>query len=77
MKRFIYASTGGAVYEEFRYLPVDEKPIFDEKRPGEIERIYIDNTKALKELDWSLKVEFQEGIRLTTEFYEERRRQLS
>ena len=45
--------------------------------PGEIERIYIDNTKALKELDWSLKVEFQEGIRLTTEFYEERRRQLS
>ncbi len=51
--------------------------VCDEKRPGEIDRIYIDNTKALKELDWSLKVELQGGIRLTTEFYEERRRQLS
>lgn len=29
VKRFIYASTGGAVYGEPRYLPVDEKHIID------------------------------------------------
>ncbi len=47
------------------------------KYPGEIERIYIYNTKALNETDRSLKVELREGIKLTTEFYEERRQQLS
>ncbi len=47
------------------------------KYPGEIERIYIYNTKALKELYWSLKVELQEEIKLTTEFYEKRMRQLT
>ncbi len=56
-------------------LGLSVKPIFDEKRPGEIERICIDNTKALEGLDWSPKVELREGVKLTTDFYRESRRQ--
>ncbi|MGR3292669.1 MAG: NAD-dependent epimerase/dehydratase family protein [Candidatus Scalindua sp.] len=62
------------VFEAVRdALGLSVEPIFDEKRPGEIDRICLNNTKAKKELNWSPKVEFQEGIKLTTEFYKERR----
>ena len=53
------------------------EPVFDEERPGEIDYIFIDSTKAGKGLDWSQKVKLQEGIKLTTSFYKERRQQLS
>lgn len=66
------------VFEAVRdALGLSVEPIFDEKRPGEIDRICLNNTKAVKGLCWSPKVEFQEGIKLTTEFYKERRQQLS
>lgn len=66
------------VFEAVRdALGFSVEPIFDEKRPGEIDRICLNNTKAKKELNWSPKVEFQEGIKLTTEFYKERRQQQS
>jgi len=66
------------IFESVRdALGLDVKPVFDEKRPGEIDRICIDNTKAGKGLDWSPKVKLQEGIKLTTNFYKERRQQLA
>lgn len=66
------------VFEAVRdALGLSVEPIFDEKRPGEIDRICLNNTKAKKELNWSPKVEFQEGIKLATEFYKERRQQQS
>ena len=66
------------IFESVRdALGLDVKPVFDEKRPGEIDSICIDNTKAGKELDWSPKVKLQEGIKLTTNFYKERRQQLA
>ena len=66
------------VFEAVRdALGLSVEPLFDEKRPGEIDRICLTNTKAAKGLNWSPQVEFQEGIRLTTEFYKERRTQLS
>ncbi len=66
------------VFETVRdALGLSVEPIFDKKRPGEIDRICLNNTKAAKGLGWSPEVEFQEGIKLTTEFYKERRTQLS
>ncbi|ODS31185.1 MAG: UDP-glucose 4-epimerase [Candidatus Scalindua rubra] len=49
------------------------KPIYDKKRQGEIDHICLDSTKAVKGLGWKPKVELQDGIRLTTNFYKERR----
>jgi len=66
------------VFEAVRdALGLSVEPLFDEKRPGEIDRICLTNTKAAKGLGWSPKVEFQEGIKLTTDFYKDRRTQLS
>ena len=58
-------------------LGLNVKLVFDEKRPGKIDHICIDSTKAGKGLDWSPKVKLQEGIKLTTNFYKERRQQLT
>ncbi len=66
------------VFEAVRdALGLSVEPLFDEKRPGEIDRICLTNTKAAKGLGWSPKVAFQEGIKLATEFYKERRTQPS
>ena len=66
------------VFEAVRdALGLSLEPLFDEKRPGEIDRICLTNTKAAKGLGWSPKVEFQEGIKLTTDFYKDRRAQQS
>ncbi len=66
------------VFEAVRdALGLSVEPLFDEKRPGEIDRICLTNAKAAKGLGWSPKVEFREGIKLTTDFYKERRTQLS
>ncbi len=63
------------VFEAVRdALGLSGEPLFDEKRLGEIDRICLTNTKAAKGLGWAPEVEFQEGIRLTTEFYKEKRR---
>ena len=45
------------------------EPIFSQKRPGEIDHISLDSSKAKKELNWEPKVTFEEGIRLATEYY--------
>lgn len=58
-------------------LELDVKPIYDKKRPGEIDHICLDNTKAAKHLSWKPKVKLQEGIRLTTNFYKKKRQKLS
>ena len=66
------------VFEAVRdALGLSVEPLFDEKRPGEIDRICLTNTKAAEGLGWSPKVVFREGIKLATEFYKERRTQLT
>jgi len=54
-------------------LGLDVKPIYDKKRPGEIDHICLDSTKAAEQLNWKPKVTLQEGIKLTTDFYKNRR----
>lgn len=47
------------------------EPIFGNKRNGEIERICLDSTKAMKILHWTPKINFKEGIKLATHYYKQ------
>ena len=38
-------------------------------RPGEIWRMYADNTKAVRELNWQPKISLEEGLGITAEWY--------
>lgn len=53
-------------------LKVDIKPIYDKKRPGEVDRICLDNTKIKRWLDWQPKIPLDAGIAMTTSWYKER-----
>ncbi|HHT9125110.1 MAG TPA: NAD-dependent epimerase/dehydratase family protein [Candidatus Brocadiia bacterium] len=54
-------------------LKVDIKPIYDKKRPGELDRICLDNKKIKHWLDWQPKVSLEEGIARTTAWYKKTR----
>jgi UDP-glucose 4-epimerase len=43
-------------------------PIHEAPRPGEIQRIYLDASRAREVLGWSPKTEFREGLRRTIEW---------
>lgn len=51
-------------------LTSDIEPIFSQKRPGEIDHISLDSSKAKKELKWEPKIAFEEGIKLATQYYQ-------
>ncbi len=57
-----------------RALGSNIEPIFGEKRPGEIDHISLDNSKAMKELKWEPKITFDEGIKLATQYYKKLRK---
>ncbi len=62
------------VFETIRdALGVDIEPIYDKKRPGEVDRICIGNAKIKRWLDWQPKVPFEEGIARTTSWYKKTR----
>ncbi len=64
------------VFETIRdALKVDIKPIYDNKRPGELDRICLDNTKIKRWIDWQPKVSFEEGIAITTSWYKEAKKE--
>jgi UDP-glucose 4-epimerase len=60
-------------YEVFetvrRSLLSNIEPIFGKKRPGEIEHISLDSSKATKALGWKPKITFEEGVNLATKYY--------
>ena len=60
-------------YEVFetvrRSLLSNIEPIFGQKRPGEIEHISLDSSKATKALRWKPKITFEEGVNLATKYY--------
>jgi UDP-glucose 4-epimerase len=45
-----------------------EEPIHDLPRPGEVQRIYLDASRAKRVLGWEPRVEFTEGLRRTVEW---------
>src|SRR5262245_11597887 len=52
-------------------LQFREQPIYAAARPGEVQRIYLDATRARHVLGWSPHVEFEEGLRRTVAWYRE------
>jgi UDP-glucose 4-epimerase len=44
------------------------EPIHDAARPGEVQRIYLDATRARQVLGWTPTVSFREGLRRTVEW---------
>lgn len=49
------------------------KPIYEEKRAGEADRISLDCLKARRSLGWSPKVHLQDGVQQVVTHYRERR----
>ena len=49
----------------------DLEPDYVPKRPGEIDRIYLDISKAERLLGWKPRVSLQEGARRTVQFFRE------
>jgi len=46
-----------------------KEPVRKPLRPGEVHRIYLDNSKAKRVLGWEPKVKFEEGLERTVEFF--------
>jgi len=46
-----------------------EDAIHGDKRPGELQRIFLTNHKAKSELGWSPKISLEEGIKRTVQYY--------
>ncbi|MGQ3684461.1 MAG: NAD-dependent epimerase/dehydratase family protein [Candidatus Loosdrechtia sp.] len=53
-----------------RALKSEIEPVFSQKRPGEIDHISLDSSKATKELNWRPKVTFEEGVKRATHYYQ-------
>jgi UDP-glucose 4-epimerase len=48
------------------------KPKYVDKRPGEIDRIYLDISKARKSLGWEPRVSLREGAQQTVRYFQEK-----
>ena len=63
---------GTSVNDIFRELKKQmgfgEEPIYEAPRPGEIQRIYLDASRAKQVLGWAPKVTFAEGLRRTIDW---------
>jgi len=44
-------------------------PVYSEARTGEIQRTYLESSKAARELGWSVQIGFDEGLRRTVEWF--------
>jgi len=51
-----------------RLLDFSEDPIYEAPRPGEIQRIFLDASRAREVLGWAPEVSFPEGLRRTVEW---------
>ena len=66
-------ATGTSVLDIVRELNslmgLELEPIFEPARPGEIQRIYLDASRARRLLGWEPKIPFREGLRRTVEWF--------
>jgi UDP-glucose 4-epimerase len=53
----------------------DLRPKFAARRPGEIEHITLDTSKARRLLDWKPKIDIAEGARLTVQYFQKQARE--
>lgn len=49
------------------------EPIYEPARPGEIQRIYLDASRAKRALSWEPRVNFHDGLRQTVEWFRAQR----
>ncbi|MBI1795512.1 MAG: NAD-dependent epimerase/dehydratase family protein [Candidatus Eisenbacteria bacterium] len=57
------------VFEALReIIGFADEPIFEAARPGEVQRIYLDASRAREVLGWSPSVTFREGLERTVEW---------
>jgi UDP-glucose 4-epimerase len=61
-------SVNEIVRELNRILGTRLDPIYEAARPGEIQRIYLDASRAQRVLDWAPTVRFAEGLERTVEW---------
>jgi UDP-glucose 4-epimerase len=62
------------VFEAIRKAAgVAVEPIYGQKRPGELDRIALDSTKARRLLGWTPQVSFEKGVQLTVAYYKGRK----
>ena len=47
-------------------------PIFEEKRPGEVDHICLDTTRVRKAMRWKPRVSFREGVKRVVEYWRKR-----
>ena len=64
----IGTSVNDIVRELKALLGFREDAIHDAPRPGEVQRIYLDASRAQRVLGWTPKVDFTEGLRRTVEW---------
>ena len=58
------------IYKKLQQITgVSEPPIYSEARTGEIQRTYLESSKAARELGWSVEIGFDEGLRRTVEWF--------
>jgi UDP-glucose 4-epimerase len=58
------------IYQKLqRILNFSAPPIYAEPRTGEIYKVYLDGSKARRELHWVARVGFDEGLRKTVESF--------
>ncbi len=58
------------IYEKLQQITGFSQPaIYSEHRTGEIQRVYLDSSKASKELGWKVQVSFDEGLARTVEWF--------
>ncbi len=58
------------IYEKLqRIIGCSAPPSYSEARTGEIQRTYLESSKAQRELGWSARVGFDEGLRRTVEWF--------
>lgn len=52
-------------------------PVYKDKRPGEVQRIYLSNDKAKHELGWIPKTILKDGLKITVNFFKNRLQELA
>jgi UDP-glucose 4-epimerase len=48
------------------------EPHYEEKRPGEIDHICLDATRAHEELKWMPRIEFGDGVQRVVKYWQSR-----
>ena len=69
----IGSAIGVSVNEIFEILSKEtlykNKPVFQTKSSGDIDRIILSNNKAKSDLNWSPKISIEEGLKKTSEWF--------